>query len=166
MSVHPYVPHTLCSIEFRACTLQRSFDDWPTCGLIPCRASDLSVHLKCTTGYPTTLHGLRTLPTCGHAVVAQIHEVSTRVCFVFDRNPIGRHTADMPSATFGRVQKCCSLNTSTTEFQKPFHRFRFHSHHGSPSSRHVPAISNPMASRSLTNQSSMAQCKRLFNSVT
>ena len=58
MSVHPYVPHTRCSIEFRGCTLQRSFDDWPTCGLIPCRASDPFVHLTCTTGCPTTLHGL------------------------------------------------------------------------------------------------------------
>ena len=58
MSVHPCAPHTRCSIEFHGCTLQRSFDDWPTCGLIPCRASDLSFHLKCTTGSPTTLHGL------------------------------------------------------------------------------------------------------------
>ena len=38
-------------------------------------------------------------PTCRHAVVAQIHEVIARVCSVFDRNPIDRHTADMLSAT-------------------------------------------------------------------
>ena len=38
-------------------------------------------------------------------------------------------------------------------------------HYGNPSSHPAP-ISNPMFNRSLTNQSSMAQCKRLFNSVT
>ena len=37
--------------------------------------------------------------TCRHAVVAQIHEVIARVCFVFGRNPIDRHTADTLSAT-------------------------------------------------------------------
>ena len=57
-SVHPYGSHTRSSIEFRGCTLQRSYDDWPTCGSVPCRASDPSVHLKYTTGFPTTLHGL------------------------------------------------------------------------------------------------------------
>ena len=68
---------------------QRSLDDWPTCVLTPRRASDPFVHLKCCERFPA----------CGHAVVAQIHEVITRVCSIFDRNPIDRHTADMLSAT-------------------------------------------------------------------
>ena len=38
MSVHRYATHTRCSTKFRGCTLQRSLDDWPTCGSVPCRA--------------------------------------------------------------------------------------------------------------------------------
>ena len=32
------------------------------------------------------------------------------------------------------MQTCCSLNPLIISFKKPFHRFRFHSHHESPSS--------------------------------
>ena len=98
MSVHLYATHTRWSTKFRGCTFQRSLDDWPTCVLLAglqirsyTSRARLDVQQHCTV--------CERFPTCRHAVVAQIHEVSTRVCCIFDRNPIDRHTADMLSAT-------------------------------------------------------------------
>ena len=100
MSVHRYATHTRCSTKFRGCTLQRSLDDWPTCGSVPRRAYR-SVHTLSHVRLDVQRHCTvcERFPTCRHAVVAQIHEVIARVCSVFDRNPIDRFTTDMLSAT-------------------------------------------------------------------